>query len=392
MSSTVVRAEKMAAGGDAIARLADGRVAFVRGALPGELVEIDIVQAKKDFVRGEVLQVIEPSADRVVPPCPAHAAGCGGCPWQHVEPDAQLALKAAVVIEALKRTGKISDPVVEIGSAVPAWAYRTTLRLAVGGGGRLGLRGRSSHDVIELDGCPVSHPLLEGLLAALRVRGAGEVSLRVGAATGERSVWIVEGDVELSGLPAEVEVGAEATVHEVVAGKRLRISAQSFFQSGPAAAELLVGAVRRACGDLVGIDSLIDAYGGVGLFASAVAAKRTTVIEGSTSACADAVFNLADRRAKVICTTVERWTPRPADLVIADPSRSGLGKKAVEVLTATHAPRMIVVSCDPVSLARDAGLLREVGYDHVTSTVYDLFPQTHHVEAVTTFQRRRSAR
>ncbi len=388
MSTTVVRAEKMAAGGDAIARLADGRVAFVRGALPGELVEIDVVQAKKDFVRGEVLQVIEPAEIRVVPACPAHAAGCGGCPWQHVEPDAQLGLKTAVVIEALRRTGKISDPVVDVGSAVPAWAYRTTLRLAVGGGGRLGLRGRSSHDVIELDGCPISHPLLEGLLAVLRVRGEGEVSLRVAAATGERSLWVAEGDVDVFGLPADVEVGAEAAVHEVVGGKRLRISAPSFFQSGPAAAELLVGAVRRACADLGAIDSLVDAYGGVGLFATAVEATKTTLIEASPSACADAASNLADRPAKIHCSTVERWSPRRADLVIADPSRSGLGKRAVEVLSATRTPRMIVVSCDPVSLARDAVLLREVGYDHASSTVYDLFPQTHHVEVVSTFQRR----
>jgi 23S rRNA (uracil1939-C5)-methyltransferase len=391
MSSTVVRAEKMAAGGDAIARLDDGRVAFVRGALPGELVEIEIVQAKKDFVRGEVHDVLEPSSSRVAPACPAHAAGCGGCPWQHVAPDGQLGLKAAVVIEALKRTGKISDPVVDLGASVPAWGYRTTLRLAAGVDGRLGLRGRSSHDVIALDGCPVSHPLLEQLLQTIHVRGEGEVSLRVAVATGERSAWIVEGEVELFDLPSDVASGKDASVHEVVAGQRLRISAASFFQSGPAAAELLVEAVRQACGDLGQIDTLVDAYGGVGLFACAVEATKTTIIESSPSACADATFNLADRPAKILCSTVEQWTPRHADLVIADPSRSGLGKKAVEVLAATRAPRLILVSCDPVSLARDAGLLREAGYDHVRSAVYDLFPQTHHVEVVTTFQRRHAA-
>lgn len=391
MSSTVVRAEKMAAGGDAIARLDDGRVAFVHGALPGELVEIEVVQAKKDFVRGEVLQVIEPSNHRVAPPCPAHTAGCGGCPWQHVSPDVQLALKAAVVIEALKRTGKISDPVVEIGSTVPAWAYRTTLRLAAGADGRLGLRGRSSHDVIELDGCPVSHPLLQQLLETIHVRGEGEVSLRVSIATSQRTAWIVEGDVELFDLPGDISVGKDATVSEVVAGQRLRISAASFFQSGPEAAELLVGAVRQACSDLDQIDSLVDAYGGVGLFACAVEATKTTIIESSPSACADAKVNLAGRPAKILCSSVEQWTPRHADLVIADPSRSGLGKQAVRVLSETRAPRMILVSCDPVSLARDAGLLREAGYDHIRSTVYDLFPQTHHVEVVTAFERRQSA-
>jgi 23S rRNA (uracil1939-C5)-methyltransferase len=386
MSSIAVRAEKMAAGGDAIARLADGRVAFVRGALPDELVEIGIVQSKKDFVRAEVLEVIEPSPHRVQPPCPAHAAGCGGCSWQHVDPGAQLDLKAAVVLEALKRTGRLIDPVVVLGSSVPPWAYRTTLRLATSDRDRLGLRGRHSHDVVDLDGCPVSHPLLEELLA-VRIRGSGEVSMRVADATRERSAWVVEGDVELLGLPSDVEVGPSATVRERIAGRTLRVSAQSFFQSGPAAAELLVRAVQEACGELAEADSIIDAYGGVGLFASALGGRRMTVVEGSEAACADAAVNLADRRADIVCGQVEQWRPRRADLVVADPSRSGLGRQAVAVLAGTHAPRIVVVSCDPVSLARDAGLLRDAGYEHVQSVVYDLFPQTHHVEVVTTFDR-----
>jgi 23S rRNA (uracil1939-C5)-methyltransferase len=389
MSSIEVRAEKMAAGGDAIAHVADGRVAFVRGALPGELVAVEIVQSKKDFVRAEVLDVVEPSPDRVVPPCPAHAAGCGGCTWQHVAPGAQLGLKVAIVAEALRRTGKLIDADVVVGSSVPAWAYRTTLRVATGVG-RLGLRGRHSHDVVELAGCPVSHPILEELLAVLRVRGHGEVSLRVGAATGERSALIVEGDLELLNVPPDVGVGPRATVHEVVDGKTFRISAASFFQSGPAAAELLVGAVREACGDLSGARSIIDAYGGVGLFASAVHGRALTVVEESETACVDAAANLADVPSQIMCTPVERWRPRHADLVIADPSRTGLGRQAVGVLAATRAQRIVLVSCDPVSLARDAGLLRESGYEHVRSKVYDLFPQTHHVEVVTIFDRPQS--
>ncbi|MEP7203359.1 MAG: TRAM domain-containing protein [Ilumatobacteraceae bacterium] len=389
MPSIEVRAEKMAAGGDAIARLADGRVVFVRGALPGELVAVDVVQSKKDFARAEVVEVLERSLHRVEPPCPFHAAGCGGCTWQHVNPAAQLDLKMLVVKEALMRTGRLVDPVVDVGGSVPAWAYRTTLRLAAGDH-RLGLRSRHSHDVVELDACPVSHPLLQDLLANIHTRGSGEVSLRVGAATGERSAWVVEGEVELVGLPSDVGVGPSAHVQEVVAGNSLRISASSFFQSGPAAAELLVAAVRDACGEFSDASTIVDAYGGVGLFASAVRGKVTTVVESSASACADAVENLADLRAHVVCAPVEHWKPRRADLVIADPSRSGLGRQAVGVLTATQAPRIVLVSCDPVSLARDAGLLRDVGYDHVCSTAYDLFPQTHHVEVVTTFDRQRS--
>ena len=110
-----------------------------------------------------------------------------------------------------------------------------------------------------------------------------------------------------------------------------------------------------------------------------------TVVEESETACADATVNLADVASQIMCTPVERWRPRHADLVIADPSRTGLGRQAVTVLAATRAARLVLVSCDPVSLARDAGLLRESGYTHVRSTVYDLFPQTHHVEVVTIF-------
>jgi 23S rRNA (uracil1939-C5)-methyltransferase len=392
MPSIEVRAEKMAAGGDAIARLADGRVAFVRGALPDELVAIEVTQSKKDFVRADVVDVVEPSAFRVEPPCPGHKAGCGGCTWQHVDPAAQLGLKVAVVIEALRRTGRLIDAVVDVGSSVPPWAYRTTLRLATGSGDRLGLRGRHSHDVVDLDGCPVSHPLLEDLLATIRVRGEGEVSLRVGAATGQRSAWSVDGSVELVGVPADVGVGADAAVNEVVDGRTLRISAASFFQSGPAAAELLVAAVRDACGEFVDSARIVDAYGGVGLFASAIAPGMTsgkvTVVEGSAAACADAAINLQGQRVDIVRSQVEQWKPRRADLVIADPTRSGLGRQAVSVLTATSARRIVLVGCDPVSLARDAGLLRDSGYDHIRSTVYDLFPQTHHVEVVTIFDQR----
>ncbi len=386
MSSIVVRAEKMAAGGDAIARMADGRVAFVRGALPGESVAVHVVQSKKDFVRAEVVDVLEPSLDRTQPPCAAHARGCGGCSWQHVSPHAQLALKTAIVIEALQRTGKLIDPVVHVGAAVEPWAYRTTLRLAAGANGRLGLRSRSSHDVVALDACPVSHPRLDELLDVVRVTGEGEVSMRVGAATGERSVWTVDDGLTLSGLPDDVAVGPDAVVHEVVAGARLQVSAASFFQSGPAAAELLVTSVRAASGELAD-GRVVDVYGGVGLFASTVTSAAVTVVEGSESACTDAAVNLSGRQATIVHSAVERWQPTRADLVIADPSRSGLGRGAVTVLAGTEANRIVLVSCDPVSLARDAGLLRECGYEHVDSTVYDLFPNTHHVEVVTAFDR-----
>jgi 23S rRNA (uracil1939-C5)-methyltransferase len=273
------------------------------------------------------------------------------------------------------------------GESVPPWAYRTSMRLATTTDGSLGLRARGSHDVVDLDGCLIAHPLLEDLLLRVKSRGTGEVALRVAAATGERSAWVADGPVQLIDVPDDARVGSTAAVHEHVSGHSFRISAPSFFQSGPAAAELLVASVAQAC-EGAERSVVVDAYGGVGLFARTVAADRVIVVESSESACADAVVNLAGLDTAVVCTTVEEWSPVPADLVIADPSRQGLGRTGVDVLAATTAATIVLVSCDPVAMARDSALLRDRGYDHVTSTVLDLFPQTPHVEVVTTFARR----
>ena len=128
---TRLRIERVVAGGDGLAREAGGRVVFVPGALPDELVDVQLVAAKRDFARSVLTQVIEPSPHRVAPPCLELARGCGGCDWQHIDPSAQLALKADIVREALRRTAKLPDAPVTVGGSVPPWAYRTSMRFAV---------------------------------------------------------------------------------------------------------------------------------------------------------------------------------------------------------------------------------------------------------------------
>lgn len=388
MPDEVVQVEKMAAGGDAIARLADGRVVFVDGALPGETVRVRIHTAKKDFAKGSVAEVVEAAAARVAPPCPELARGCGGCGWQHIEPAAQLALKAEIVADALRRTARLPDASVELGGSVPAWGYRTTMRLAVAEGGRLGLRAAGSHRVVPLYECPVAHPALAALLPEVRAANTDEVTLRVSVATGECTAWSPDRSMVISGLPPEAEVGAEAALYETVAGASLRVSAGSFFQSGPAAAELLVHTVREACGqaltELRG--PMLDAYGGVGLFSAALGAEQSILVESSAASCADAVVNLRGRSV-VHRSLFEEWTPQPVDLAVVDPARAGLGAAATEVLAATDAARVVLISCDPVSLARDTTLLAAHGFVHAGSTVLDLFPHTSHVEVVTRFDR-----
>jgi 23S rRNA (uracil1939-C5)-methyltransferase len=241
-----------------------------------------------------------------------------------------------------------------------------------------------------LDDCLVAHPLITGLLPELRLPSASEVVVRCGAATGERAAWWRPSGVAAAGLPADVRTGEDAVIHEVVAGARLRVSAGSFFQSSLAGAEALVRTVAEAADGWLDATTVIDAYGGVGLFAATVGAgaSRVVVVEENATSCADARHNLAGREAAVVRARVERWAAVPADLVIADPARAGLGRDAAAVLAATGATRLVLVSCDPVSLARDAALLAGLGYDHRWSVTLDLFPHTSHVEVVTRFDRR----
>lgn len=375
-------ASHLVVGGAALAREVDGihagRVVFVSGALPGERVRVALRTAKKDFAAGDVVDVQGPSPDRVDPACEAWHRGCGGCDWQHIEPSAQLAHKVEIVREALSRTGRLADPRVAAAGSAPSWGYRTTIRVAVSGR-NVGFRSRRSHDIVSIAACPVANPMLNRALAELAQApppGGGEVTLRASVATGELNV--------------SIGTATEMFLTETVDGRSLRVSIGSFFQSSPEAAELLVAAVRRACADIdIASSRVIDAYGGGGLFAATVAAGAAEIVlvEGSPSACADARVNLAGENAVVVESRVEDWEPERADLVIADPARSGLDKVAAAVLAATGAAVIVLVSCDTGSLARDVRLLQALGFEHDGTAVIDAFPNTSHIETVTRFVR-----
>jgi 23S rRNA (uracil1939-C5)-methyltransferase len=225
-------------------------------------------------------------------------------------------------------------------------------------------------------------------LLTVPVPGADEVTLRCGANTGERLARIEPLRVAPPpGWPPDVRVGPHAHIHEVVAGRRFRISARSFFQTRVDGAEALVAEVRDAVGREADGARVVDAYAGVGLFAAAVeGASSIVAVERSPSAAYDARQNVPG--VHVVEADVTRWTPTPADVVIADPSRDGLGRVAATVIAGCGARRLVLVSCDPVSLARDAKLLAGFGYDHVRSVLVDLFPHTPHVETVSRFDRR----
>jgi 23S rRNA (uracil1939-C5)-methyltransferase len=384
-----VRPDRFVAGGDALAKADDGRVVFVRGALPSELVTVEVTEAKRDWSRGHVVDVVEPSPQRVTPPCPYRRAGCGGCDWQHVDVSAQLPAKAAILADAMRRTGGLDDAEIIEGPSAPSRAYRTSVRVVGTPSGRTGFRRERSNEAIDVDECMVAHPALFDVLRDVTIDPGVELTVRVSEATGQMTAMWDRRAGEVKGLPDTVKAGANAALYEDVAGHRFRVSAGSFFQSGPAAAALLVDAVRRAAPELDGADHVVDAYAGVGLFglAAVSASSRTTSIETSSSAVEDASVNLGGRAATIVRGEVGEWRADVdrVDVVIADPARSGLGKPGSTALAAARAPVLVLVSCDPVSLARDAKLLRDLGYRHARTEVLDLFPMTHHVEAVTRF-------
>ena len=386
-----VRIEKVVAEGDGFGRLQDGRVIFVEGGLPGELVVAKVLKQSKDYARGVVTEVLEASEQRVQPPCEYVAQGCGGCDLQHASVALQRQIKFDIVRESLIRLGKIVDPDVRLyeSGELPVVAARTTLRVA-SASQRVGFRQRRSHDVVPIERCLVAHPSLNELLPTMRLDGAEECVVRVGVASGERMAWAEPAD-SVSGLPVDVGLNSNAVVHESISGQTFQISASSFFQSSPQAATALVEATRRALGDVNswGTGPVVDAYCGVGLFATTVfpADRHVIAIESNPSACADARVNVAGRDIEIVQVPVEEWQSVEAAVVVADPARDGLRAGGVQVLTATKATVIVLISCDPASLGRDARLLNEQRYRLEYSEVLDLFPHTHHVEVVSRFVR-----
>jgi 23S rRNA (uracil1939-C5)-methyltransferase len=406
----------VAAGGDGIGRLPDGRVVFVPGGLPGERVTVAVTEERRDYARADLLAVVDASAGRVEPPCPWVAHGCGGCGWQHASGPLQADMRRWVVLDSLRRLAHVeADELLASTVVAPAGAYRTTVHLALDGGGRPCYHRRGSHRLIGVEDCRVAHPRLAELIDQVRLPGTERVTLRVGLTGGERLVVreaavaprsraardrraarrpperVGSGPERVPEDAVVIGPGEDAVVHEEVAGRRWRVSARSFFQSGPLGAGLLADAVDEAVGPLPAGGRLVDLYAGVGLLGGVVASRRAgiglTAVESDPSAVGDARVNLADLGATVERAEVAAWSVHPADAVIADPARPGLGHPGVAAVAGTSARRVVLVSCDPASLARDVGLLTGEGYVLGGLRIVDLFPQTPHVETVSWFDR-----
>lgn len=384
----------VAVGGEGIGHASDGRVTFVRGAIPGDRVVAEVTDDRPRMLRAVTTEVVESSDDRIDPPCPHVAAGCGGCGWQHVEPAAQRRLKIRVAEEALRRIGGM-EGTVDDGPALPTDGFRTTVRCLVVDG-RAAFRTARGHDAVVVDSCMIAHPRLEELIAEADFGSAREVTLRVGAETGERLVVFDPTVPDDARLPDDVRTigtddladGRRAWFHDVVHGTTFRISAESFFQTRTDGAAALVDSVRIAENDRWGDGALVDLYGGVGLFSACLGKGMTvTVVESNNAAIADARHNVVEPDARIIRVPAQKWRPSAADIVVADPPRAGLGADVIRSIADTGAERVVLVSCDAAAFGRDARLLAEAGYERTNTTAIDLFPQTPHVELVSRFER-----
>ena len=404
-------------GGEGVARI-EGKAVFVPDTLPGETVVVEVTDDRKRWARARLLEVVEPSADRVDPPCP-HAprpgrAGCGGCDLQHATPAAQRALKTRVVREQLERLGGLTDPPVTPCRAVgPDLGYRTRARLHAADDGRLGFHVAGTHDVVPVAVCPKLTPAAQAVREEVGDdTGAAEVTVRAHDSTGTSAIVLTpgEGGLALPDEPADrtgsdlllsqpdgevVAMRGDGVLAEEVAGHTYAFDATSFFQVGPEGAEAIVAAVLRACGDVDG--ALVwDLYAGVGLLSLPLAAAGAEVVavEGHRRAAAHAADNA--RRAgydlEVLAEPVARAVHRvgdddrdPPDIVVLDPPRSGAGPDITTALARLAPAAIVYVACDPAALARDARTLAEAGYALVEAVALDLFPMTHHVEVVATF-------
>jgi tRNA/tmRNA/rRNA uracil-C5-methylase (TrmA/RlmC/RlmD family) len=380
----------VAHGGHCVARMAHGRVVFVRHALPGERVRAVVTEERRGYLRADAVEILTASPDRVAPPCPwAGPDRCGGCDFQHASPSAQLSLKAAVVREQLVRLGGLSLSDVDllqvsVRSLGDPLEWRTRIRYSVDSDGRPGLLKHRSHEVVPVDWCRIAHP---------GVRSAGVLGRSWPDLDAVEVVAPSSGEVSMTGTRgrASVLLSGPSRVHEHAVGREWSVPASSFWQVHPAAADTLAGAVVRLLTPRPG-ERAWDLYGGVGLFAAAVAPHldatgRITVVEADPSAAAAAERNLRDlTTVTVLRSDVDRALANPrwrsVDLVVLDPPRSGAGADVVRAIAAREPRAVAYVACDPAALARDVRTFSEHGYRLAALEAYDLFPMSHHVECV----------
>jgi 23S rRNA (uracil1939-C5)-methyltransferase len=385
-----VAIEKLVYGGDGLAHVGSQAV-FTPLAAAGDFARIRIVECERNYARGVIEELLDPSPLRRTPPC-QYFGVCGGCQLQHLDYPAQLEAKASFVRESLRRIGAIEwDKEIRVRSS-EEFGYRSRAEIKVArdenGRARIGYFRAGSREVCEVESCPILTPAANRELQRLHA----ESSLIPNDAT---RVYLTAGDDEVIVTPANGEDGRAAefdsmgTAHQRIAGINYGFGVRSFFQGNRLLVEELI---EEAAGDVSG-EFAVDLYAGVGLFSLQLAKtfEQVCAVEGNKTAANHGVENarlngLNNVRYEPI--SVEAWlkyksaeAPRP-DFALLDPPRAGAGVQVIERLAAMKPPVLTYVSCDPATLARDLRLLGDYGYRIDSITALDMFPQTFHVETV----------
>ena len=380
----------MAHGGTFIARH-EGRVVFVPDAIPGERVRAQITEGAegKRFWRAETLEVLDASPHRrahvwtEADVTRAPADRVGGADLGHIDLDHQRVLKRQVLQEALDKfagVGLVVPEVEAVGSG-DGTAWRTRVSLHVDADGRTGPYAARSHRVIDVSTLPLARPAVEEAAFGLRGQKPGRVDL----------VEPGDGRVRVLPRPEGARRGRSEVVFEQVGSRRFQLDAAGFWQVHPCAAETLHDAVAEALAGRVDADAThLDLYGGVGLFAATLAdqgAADVITVESDRRATEHAAANLADAGVQAVTDRVDRFVAGIPDgsrigAVVLDPPRAGAGRGVVESIAAQRPDAVVYVACDPVALARDLGTFRELGWDVSSLRAFDLFPHSHHFEAV----------
>jgi 23S rRNA (uracil1939-C5)-methyltransferase len=403
-----VSIQSLVYGGSGMGRLAeDGRAIFIPFTLPGEKVNARVKEEKKGFVMAEVLEIRQPSSLRIPPRCP-HFGLCGGCHYQHIPYDQQVAFKKEIFIEQLQRIGNIQNPL--ISQVVPsneAWNYRNSLQFHLSPGGKLGFERSNSHATLEIHEChlpcsPLSQtwPQLDfefiPEIERVELRQGDDDEILLALYSQKSTPPEFEAELPISAVhispQGQIILAGNDHFYITVNGKSLRVNAGSFFQVNHFIAEKMVSILLEKI-HLTKQIIVMDAYCGVGLFSAFLAplVNRCLGVEASPSACQDYAFNLdACDNVELYEGAAEEVLPlidvKP-DLVVLDPPRSGLERRALDALVKMAPGQLVYVSCNPATLARDARRLIEVGYRLDESILLDMFPQTFHIESLNFFSK-----
>ena len=394
-------------GGDAMGRLPDSRAVFVPFGLTGEKVRIRLTEEKKNFARGEIIEILDSSPDRIEAKC-RHFGACGGCHYQSLPYNKQIQAKTDILVDQLKRIGKIENPPVEKMIACPKpWNYRNHVQFSLDADGKLGFQMPNSNRVIPITECHLPENLINGFWPQLEFEpetNIDRVSLRLGA--DDDMMLVLESE---SPEPPELEIEAGISVTHVYEGNTVvmagsdhilmrvldrdfKVSAASFFQVNTVMAGKMVEHLLTNL-PISQSTTLLDVYCGVGLFSAFLAPKCKTVIgiESSESSCEDFAVNLDEfDNVELYEGNAEEVIPHleaNPDVIVVDPPRAGLDKAVLDGIVKLSPSLIAYVSCDPSTLARDAARLINAGYKLKEVTPFDLFPQTYHIESISIFER-----